>query len=167
MKKDIIQNKKDLVYLSNKSINQIKRKALSNNRKRARICLHKSLNDKTSEMIIALNKKSFISPHIHPDNKSESYHIIKGEMDVYIFNSKGKLLKKIQMGEFNSKKNFFYRMCKGFYHMPFPRSKWCIYHETYSGPFKKKIDVKYPKWAPDESKRLEVINFLKRHNIKY
>ena len=70
------------------------------------------------------------------------------------------------MGEFNSKKSFFYRMCKGFYHMPFPRSKWCIYHETYSGPFKKEIDVTYPSWAPDENNNKEVKNFLKKYKIK-
>ena len=162
MSKDIIQNKKNLVYLSNKIINKIKKKALSNKRKRARICLHKSVNDKTNEMIIALNKRSFIAPHIHPNQKSESYHIIQGEMDVYVFNSKGKLQKKIQMGEFNSKKNFFYRMCKGYYHMPLAKSEWCIYHEIYSGPFKKNVDVKYPKWAPNENNTKEVNNFLKK-----
>jgi len=167
MNKYVIQNRKDLVYLSREVINKIKKKALSNKKKRARICLHKNINDKTNEMIIALNKKSFVPPHIHPNSKSESYHIIEGKMNVYIFRPNGKLLKIIQMGEKNSKKYFFYRMCKGFYHMPLSRSEWCVYHETYSGPFKKNKDVKFPKWAPNEESYEDVLNFLKKHNIKF
>ena len=167
MNKYVIQNKKDLVFLSKKIINRIKRKALSNKKKRARICLHKDLSDKTNEMIIALNKKSFVPPHIHPDSKSESYHIIEGRMNIYIFRPNGKLFKVIQMGEKNSKKYFFYRMCKGFYHMPLSQSEWCVYHETYSGPFKKSKDVKFPKWAPNEEDRKGVLNFLREHNIKF
>ena len=166
MNKYVIQNKKDLVFLSKKIINKIKRKALSNPKKRARICLHKNLRDKTNEMIIALNKKSFVPPHIHPDSKSESYHIIEGQMNVYIFRPNGKLLKVVQMGEKNSKKYFFYRMCKGFYHMPLAKTEWCVYHETYSGPYKKSEDVKFPKWAPREEDIESVLNFLKKHKIK-
>jgi hypothetical protein len=30
--------------------------------------------------------------------------------------------------------------------MPVATSKFCIYHETFSGPFEKKYDVKFPKW---------------------
>ena len=112
-------------------------------------------------------KKSFVPPHIHPDSKSESYHIIEGRMNIYIFRPNGKLFKVIQMGEKNSNKYFFYRMCKGFYHMPLSKSEWCVYHETYSGPFKKSKDVKFPKWAPNEEDHKGVLNFLRGHNIKF
>ena len=113
-------------------------------------------------MIIALSKKSFISPHIHPNKKSESYFIIEGSMNVYVFNKLGKVKKIIKMGTFNSGKNFYYRMSKGYYHMPIAVSKWCVYHEVYSGPFNKSRDVKYPKWAPNENNQIEKKNFLKK-----
>ena len=67
-------------------------------------------------------------------------------MKVYVFNKKG-LVKKINMGTYESGKPFFLE-CLKFYHMPISTSNWCIYHEVYSGPFKKKIDVKYPIWGP-------------------
>ena len=62
MNKYVIQNKKDLVFFDKKIIKKIKNMALRNEKKRARICIHKSLRNKTNEMIIALNKKSFIAP---------------------------------------------------------------------------------------------------------
>ena len=45
--------------------------------------------------------------------------------------------------------------------MPISTSNWCVYHEVYSGPFKKEKDVKYPKWSPNENDPIELKNFLK------
>lgn len=162
MNKFVLQNKKDLVFFNKNIVNKIKNMALKNQKKRARICIHKSLKNKTNEMIIALNKKSFIAPHIHPDGKSESYYVIEGKMNVYVFDKLGKVKKVIKMGNYNSGENFYYRMSKGFYHMPIATSNWCIYHEVYSGPFIKNIDVKYPNWAPKESNKNEKKIFLKK-----
>ena len=46
--------------------------------------------------------------------------------------------------------------------MPIATINWCIYHEVYSGPFIKNIDVKYPNWAPKESNENEKKIFLKK-----
>lgn len=163
--KFVIQNKKKLVSFNKDIIKKIKSLAKKNNKKRARLCIHLNLKDKTNEMIIALNKKSFISPHIHPNNKSESYFVLEGSMKVYVFNKNGEVQKVINMGTYESGKEFLYRMSKGYYHMPISTSNWCVYHEVYSGPFKKEKDVKYPKWSPNENDPIEVEKFLKR--IKY
>ena len=58
-------------------------------------------------------------------------------MDVYVFSRKGKKVKVINMGDYKSKLNFYYRMNKSFFHLPVAVSNWCVYHEVYSGPFKK------------------------------
>ena len=58
------------------------------------ITFHNDNKNKTNEMIIALMKRSYIPPHIHPDGKSESYHVIEGKMNVYIFSKKGIIPKK-------------------------------------------------------------------------
>ena len=163
--KFIIQNKKKLITYDKKIVKKIKSLAKKNYKKRARLCMHLDLKDKTNEMIIALNKKSFIAPHIHPNNKSESYFVLEGSMRVYVFNKNGKVIKKINMGTYESGKTFFYRMSKGYYHMPISTSRWCVYHEVYSGPFKKEVDVRYPKWSPDENNSSEVKKFLKKINF--
>tara|TARA_A100001015_G_C14551721_1_gene541835 strand:- start:68 stop:565 length:498 start_codon:yes stop_codon:yes gene_type:complete len=164
MNKYLIQNKKDLVFFDKKIIKKIKHMALRNEKKRARICIHKSLRNKTNEMIIALNKNSFIAPHIHPNGKSESYFIMEGKMNVYVFNKLGKVQKIIKMGTYDSGRKFYYRMSKGFYHMPIAVDEWCIYHEVYSGPFIKKTDVYYPKWSPNENDSDGIKRFLKKIN---
>ena len=49
-----------------------------------------------------------------------------------------------------------------FINSPIATSEWCIYHETYSGPFIKKKDVKFPNWSPNENNKMEIENFLKK-----
>ena len=74
---EVIQNKENLVILNKKLIKKLKLIKNKNLRKRSRICIHKSTKDKTNEMIIALKKKSFIQPHIHPNNKSDLIMLLK------------------------------------------------------------------------------------------
>jgi len=160
---ELIQNKKHLIYYKKKFLKKVKNLANKNVRKRARVCIHTSQKDKTHEMIIVLKRGSYIQPHIHPNSKSESYHVLEGKMDVYVFSKSGKKLKTIKMGDYKSNLNFYYRMGKkNFYHMPIATSNFCVYHEVFSGPFNKKSDVKYSKWSPKESEKKLVNSFLKR-----
>jgi len=160
---NVIQNKKKkLIFHKKDIVKKLKFLAKKNKRKRSRICFHNDNKNKTNEMIIALMKRSYIPPHIHPDGKSESYHVIEGKMNVYIFSKKGILKKIVKMGDYRSGLNFYYRMNKGFYHMPVSVTKFCVYHETYSGPFIKTNDVKFPKWAPKENEIINIKKFMSR-----
>ena len=40
-------------------------------------------------MFVCLHKDTYVAPHFHK-NKTESYHIIEGKVDIYFFNKKGK-----------------------------------------------------------------------------
>ena len=160
---EVFNNKKKLVFYDKKIINKLI-KSSNNKRGRSRVCIHLP-NNKTNEMIICLRKKSFIPPHIHPGGKTESYHVIKGRMTVFIFDNKGRCKKKVEMGDLNSGKNFYYRMNKGYFHMPVATTNYCVYHETFSGPFIKKKDVIFPDWSPKEDNISSVKNFLKKLKI--
>jgi len=165
---NVLRNKKTLITYNNKIINKLIRLSDKSTIARSRVCIHLNNKSKTNEMIIALKKGSYIRPHIHPNGKSESYHVIKGKMLVNIFNSRGKLIKKVKMGDYKSNFNFYYRMSKGFYHMPVAMTKYCVYHEIFSGPFLKKKDVIFPKWAPDFKDKKKYKKFLKKNKlIKY
>lgn len=85
-----IQNKNNIATYKKILVKKLKLIASRNSKKRSRICIHKNNNEKTQEMIIALSNKSFIAPHIHPNGKSESYHVIEGKMNVYVFDKNGK-----------------------------------------------------------------------------
>ena len=141
MKKFIIKNPEvnisfhDDVFLSKKDIIKFQKKLININK--FRICTHKSNSSKIHEMIIFHKKNHYVRPHKHI-NKSESYHAIKGNFDIILFNNKGGIIKKIPMGEFNSNRNFYYRIGKSVYHTLLIRSNICVFHETTNGPFKKK-----------------------------
>jgi len=162
---NVIKNKKTLTYFNLDIIKKLKKLARNSKNLRSRICIHKNNHSKINEMIIALKKGSYIRPHIHPNSKSESYHVIEGNMIVNVFNKKGKIIKRIKMGPVKSKENFYYRMSKGYYHMPVATSNWCIYHEIYSGPFIKEKDVIFPTWSPKDKHKDGYKHFLKKNKL--
>ena len=131
------------------SVEFIRKKALQNKRKRARICTHNSLNDDIHEMIIAIAKETYVKPHKH-ENKCESFHMIEGSLLVVLFNEHGLIEKQILMGDFLSGNIFYYRIESGTFHTVIPYTDTVIFHETTKGPFNP-ADTVYASWAPDES----------------
>ena len=78
--KSVINNTKDLLFFDKKIIQRLQKLAIKSEKKRSRICCHLSTRNKINEMVIYLKKKSYVRPHIHPFNKSESYTILKGRI---------------------------------------------------------------------------------------
>lgn len=103
---------------------------------RSRLCLHRSNNDNTHEMIIALTDKCHFLPHRHPD-KQESIHIVDGELDITLFNNDGTTREVIHLRRDTV---FAYRLCEPFFHTVSARSPTAIYCETTSGP-----------WSPEDT----------------
>ena len=72
---------------------------------RSRICAHKQATDTLHEMLIALAQKSYIRPHKH-FGKSESFHVIEGELDVVLFSDSGEITDVIPLGELSTGRLF-------------------------------------------------------------
>ncbi len=157
---EIIHNTLEVVEVGDEMIDRLKVLASASPRKRARLCLHRSPTDATHEMLIAFHRDSFMPPHRHPANKSESYHVIGGMMVVHLFDDTGAAVRSISLG--SSAPSFLYRLSTNLWHMPTAASEWLIYHEVYSGPFLKDRDVEFPSWAPAESDHAEVARFRSR-----
>lgn len=155
----------DEVFISNDKIVKmdqsfldfIKKQSQRNSKKRARICFHQDINDPIHEMIISAFREGYIRPHKHL-NKSESFHLIEGEMDVIIFDEIGNIKEIIKMSKDN---NFYYRSPKNTFHTIIIKSKHAIFHETTNGPFDKEETVFAP-WSPKEEDKEEIINFNKK-----
>src|SRR5687768_8037033 len=77
-----------IVTVSPADIEALKALALQNPRKRIRICTHKDTADPLHEMLIVHTRDTYVRPHKHL-NKSESFHVIEGTVDVVIFNESG------------------------------------------------------------------------------
>lgn len=149
----------DIVEVGSKQLESLKIAAKNSTLRRSRLCLHRNTSDQVQEMVIAFCKDSYVRPHRHI-NKSESFHIIDGELIVVFFNNDGHVTKKIEMGPVESSKIFIYRLNSSIWHTIIPISDYVLLHETTAGPFVKS-EADYPEWAPKDVDLIEVKKFLK------
>ena len=95
--KAAIFNKKPIVTFGKKEIKVLKKYTSKNPKNRFRICLHTNQSHLTQEMLICTKGFSYIRPHKHPRNISESYHVLEGALNVYILNNKGKIVNVVKL----------------------------------------------------------------------
>jgi len=129
-------------------IDHMKGTLSKNKRKRVRLCTHRTTDDTIHEMFIVLAHGVYIRPHRHRD-KSESFHILEGLVDVVLFDDDGKIIEVVQLGEISTERMFYYRIADPYYHMPVIRSNTAVIHETTNGPFVRE-DTEFALWAPSE-----------------
>lgn len=106
--------------------------------KKFRFCLHQNTRDLVQEMVICSKGFVYTRPHKHPKPKSESYHMLLGNMDVYLFSNKGKVIDKINLScsKFRKKNSrIMYKISSPIFHTMVPNTKWVIWHEVTTGPF--------------------------------
>ena len=117
-------------FLLNKKFikNFLKDKILK--KKIARVCLHKSKNEKLQQMII-LQKKNYAHPPKKHIKKIKYYMLVSGTQIIKIFNSKKKIIKSIEL----NKNNFICRIPKNTWHGNMTTSKESFHIEFTEGPF--------------------------------
>lgn len=147
-----------IVRVDNQDIKFFKEQAGYNERKRMRLCTHKDIADKVHEMLIVHQKDVYIRPHKHL-NKTESFHIIEGSVDVIVFDEEGDIIEIIRMGDYLSGCEFYYRISDPYYHTLLIRSDFLVFHETTNGPFKRS-DTIFAPWAPDENDKAARTKFI-------
>jgi cupin fold WbuC family metalloprotein len=126
----------------------LKAAASASPRRRARINAHPDGEDTLHEMIIAIDAASYIRPHKHP-GKSESFHIIEGEVDVVLFGDEGELEGIVELGAAGGHRAFYYRMSKPIFHTLIVRSGILVVHEITDGPFRPTATV-FAEFAPGD-----------------
>jgi len=141
-------NQKKLFTVSKLEMELLKAKARLSEPKSHRICVHSSPDAPLHEMLIVLPKSVYFKPHRHRE-KSESFHLVEGELDVFLFDERGNVTQKIEMGEYRSGKTFYYRLAAPVFHTVLPRTSQVIFQETTNGPFLKS-ETEFCTWAPDE-----------------
>jgi cupin fold WbuC family metalloprotein len=159
---DTIFNTQDIVTVGPETLSDLKRLAEQSPRRRSRLCLHHSTSDEVHEMVIVFCGDTYLRPHRHPRGKTESYHVIEGELTVLFFDDNGQITRQIEMGAVGSGKVVLYRLATDAWHMPVARSRFLVYHETFRGPFVKEQDVEYAPWSPCETDVDGIAAFRKR-----
>jgi len=137
-----------IVRLGSEEVAFLKGIASRSPRRRARICAHKTNDDKLHEMLIAIAGDSYIRPHKH-FGKSESFHIVEGLVDVAVFDDAGKLVDVVELGAPGSGRRFFYRLGESAFHTLVIRSEFLVMHEVTNGPLDPRQSAAAP-FAPEE-----------------
>lgn len=132
-------------------LNELKKIAVEEERS-VRICLHNSLEADLHNMLICQHINTYIRPHKHL-SKSETYHIIEGEIALFIFNDEGEVIERFDM---SPQKKVLCRIERNYYHTLIPITKHVIFHESRPGPFLKENDSFFPPWSisPDEKDKI-------------
>jgi cupin fold WbuC family metalloprotein len=159
---EVLYADEPVVTVDAAGIEEMKFAAGENARRRIRLCAHRGVDDPLHEMLIIHTIDAYVRPHKHL-GKSESFHVIEGEVDVVIFDEHGGVAQVIQMGPFRSGRPFFYRIADPLYHTLLIRSPILVFHETTGGPFTRNQTVFAP-WAPDDGDRDGVARFTARLN---
>lgn len=148
MKIAVFYNTDAIVEVRDDWYEKLKRHAFEGSQKRARLCLHHSPDDPLHEMIIVFHRDTLVRPHRHR-GKSESFHVIDGELDIVLFDDNGRRTRVISMGRFGSGKPYVYRLSEPVWHSVIVRTEYAAIHEVTNGPFRVEENDFAP-WAPEE-----------------
>ena len=154
-------NTDTIAKIDDEMIKRLIAQAKQNPRQRMRLCLHRSLDDDVHEMLIALAKGCYVRPHKHP-LKTESFHIIAGNLWLIIFDDQGRVVQKFRMSEKGREGYFLYRLEKNLWHTVIPISDYIVFHEVTKGPFTGQGDSVFPSWAPSEDDAQGIKEFQKK-----
>ncbi|MBY0548465.1 MAG: WbuC family cupin fold metalloprotein [Candidatus Obscuribacterales bacterium] len=116
---------------------------------RVRFCAHGDDSESLHEMFVLIARDNYVRPHKHP-GKVESFHVIKGQVDVVIFNDAGDMETVVQLGDYESGLAFFYRLSRSSFHTVVVRSESVLIHEVTNGPFNNSDTIHAP-WSPPQS----------------
>jgi len=152
----------EIITIKGPSLKELKSMAEQAPLRRARFCLHQNDQSKVHEMVIAFCQDSYMRPHKH-HHKTESFHVIEGELLVVFFDEEGKITRSIHMQPVQQGGCFLYRLSNDLWHTVIPLSEYVVIHEVTNGPFIKE-DSMFAPWAPDGSDQQAVQNFIM--NIK-
>lgn len=155
---EVLYGEDPIIKVSSEDTLWLKDKASKNERKRIRLCAHKSIEDSVHEMIIIHTRDTYVRPHKHL-GKSESFHIVEGRADVILFDNIGNVTHVLRMGSYETGMNFYYRISRPVFHTLIIQSDILVFHETTSGPFNRE-DTVFADWSPNEEDKKAYIAYM-------
>ena len=156
---EVLYAEDPIVQVDREDIEFLVERAAKNPRKRVRLCAHKNVDDNLHEMLIVHARDCYVRPHKHL-SKSESFHIIRGVVDIVLLDETGHIIEVVPMGEYGTGRKFFYRLADPYYHTLLIHSDYVIFHEITNGPFNR-ADTIFAPWAPAETDAATVESFMK------
>jgi len=151
-------NKDEILEVQEEWLSRLKNEAKREPRRRARLCLHMVPEDSIQEMLIVLCNDALVRPHCTL-NKTESFHVVEGELRMIMFDDQGNVTRRFDMGPLGSGKPFMARFASSPWYTYKPLSEFIVIHEITRGPFDPS-GTAFPVWAPENAPELKA--FLER-----
>jgi cupin fold WbuC family metalloprotein len=155
---EVLYSEAAITAVNRADVAELKALAARNPRKRVRLCAHHRPGDKLHEMLIVHERSAYVRPHKHP-GKSESVHIVEGQVEIVVFDDAGAITRVLELGEPATGRIFYYRMAEPAFHTLIVRSEVLVFHETTDGPFNR-ADTVFAPWAPADADPEAVSAFL-------
>ena len=159
----VFRNIGPIVEVDDATIEMLLDAAAAEPKRRARLNLHNSDDDLIHEMIIAFRGDSLNMPHRHV-GKCESMHVIRGRVDVVLFDEDGKEKRRVRLYGGDWARGIgpvAFRMAAPIWHTVIPVDDKVVVHETTNGPFIVGQNMEIPPWAPQESELAAWVNGLR------
>jgi len=126
---------------------------------RLRICMHKGVDERLHEMLMAFAASTYIRPSLHVD-KEESLLVVHGLATMILYDNHGTITSSVKLGTPKSGRAFYCRVPANTFHSLAVESEEILLKETARGPFKRAETV-FPAWAPDGNDPHESTRYLR------
>ena len=147
----------DVVKVHSRQLDTFQDIAAGNHeKKRYRLCLQDSPENKLQDMILCRTRGDYIRPDKHY-YCPESHTILRGIEAIVLFSDDGVIVDAFLLDRENG--YLTYRINAALYHMTIPVTDIAIDYEVKLGPFNNKSNI-YPAWAPDGTDKNEAAIFL-------
>ncbi len=128
-------------------LEELAARAATSPRLRTHHNVHESPTDLVQRYFIVALRDSYFRPHRHP-TKGETALVLRGRIDVLMFESSGSVAARYAMGE--GAPNFGYETPRGTWHTLVLQSENAAFFETKEGPYDPATAVEQAPWAPAE-----------------
>lgn len=131
---------------------ELKKIAVANPSKKARLCIHQSPTADLHEMFIVHGREVYVRPHRHI-RRHEGLMVLDGYADLLIFSETGVMLQchRLEHSQIHIAANH--------YHMLIIRSEFLLFYEATTGPFDRS-ETEFAPWSPDGTNHSQVSAFL-------
>lgn len=136
-------------FITQDDFSDLTQRASQSVRLRTHLLLHESPQDIVQRVVIGLARGTFIPPHFHElQHQWEHFHVLKGEVELLLFDNNGYLNKKTILGGRNG--NIFVQIPPLIPHTLVCRTSTAIIMEIKEGPFDERYAKVIPCWSHDE-----------------
>jgi len=128
-------------------LDELAAKATASPRARAHHNIHATPADPVQRFLVVAQGDSYFRPHRHA-SRSELALLVRGRLDVLIFDERGRVLARQPVGEKTA--SLAYETQQGTWHTVVPAGSGCAFLEIKEGPYDPATSVQFAEWAPAE-----------------